>query len=110
MDFLHVCEAVYGVSKCKNCENLRLKTLSTRLEVFEKGSSIFPCYTPEASEALRESWGLDVGFKAMESEQMGLDLSLSLSHLSPHVKIHRLNSHMIIYVLAQGHAMRFPSG
>ncbi len=73
--FLHACEAVYGVSKCKFCENLRLKTLSTRLE---------SCHAPEAAEALRESvtWGLDVELKEMESEQMGLALSLSLS-LSP---------------------------
>ncbi len=46
---------VYGISKCKFCENLRLRTLRSRLEVFEKESSVFPRRAPEASAALRES-------------------------------------------------------
>ncbi len=41
MVFLHVREAVYGVSKCEKkncfCENLR-----SRLKVFERESSVFP--------------------------------------------------------------------
>ncbi len=59
MGFLHAREVVYGVSKCTFCENLHLKTLRTRLEVFERESSLFPRRTPEASAAFRESvtWG-----------------------------------------------------
>lgn len=64
-------EVVYGASKCKFCENHRLKTLRTRLAVFEKDSSVFPHRAPEAAKALRESatWGSDVALEAME---MGL--------------------------------------
>ncbi len=70
MCFSHAREAVYGVSKCKFCENLHLKTLRSRLEVFEKESSVFPHCSPEA---FRESatWGLVVELEAMESEQTG---------------------------------------
>ncbi len=70
LGFSHAREAVYGISKCKFCENLRLKTLRSRLEVLEKESSVFPRRTPEASAASRESatWGSDVETEAMESE------------------------------------------
>ncbi len=59
MGFSHAREAVYGVSKFTFCENLRLKTLRTRLEVFERESSVFPHRAPESSVAFRESvtWG-----------------------------------------------------
>ncbi len=75
------CEAVYGISKCKFCENLRLRILHSRLDVFEKESSVFPRRAPEASAAPRESatWGSDVELEAMESEQTGLAFSLSFS-------------------------------
>ncbi len=78
MGFLHAREAVYGVSFC---ENLRLKTLRSRLEVFEWESSVFHRRSPEASAAFRESatWGSDVELEAMESEHTGLALSLPLS-------------------------------
>ncbi len=64
-----------------HCENLRLRTLRSRLEVFEKESSVFPRRSPEASAASRESvtWGSDVELEAMESEQTGLAFSLPLS-------------------------------
>ncbi len=73
MCFSHAREAVYGVSKCKFCENLRLKTLRSRLEVFERESSVFPRHAPEASVAFRKSAtrGSDVELQAMESEEMG---------------------------------------
>ncbi len=73
----HARNAVYGVSKCKFCENLHLKTLRSRLELLEKESSAFPRRAPEAS-ASRESanWGSDVELEAMESEQTGLAFSL----------------------------------
>ncbi len=81
MGFSHARETIYGASKCKFCENLHLKTLRSRLEVFERESSIFPRRTPEASAAFRESTtcGSDVELEAMESEQMSLALSLPLS-------------------------------
>ncbi len=85
MVFSHAHEAVYGVSKCKFSENLCLKTPRSRLEVFERESSVFLCCAPEASAAFRESatWGSDVELEAMESEQTGIALSLPLS--SEHV-------------------------
>ncbi len=83
LGFSHARDAVYGVSKCKLCENLRLITLRSRLEVCEE-SSIFPHRAPEASAASRESvvsresttWGSDVELEEMESEQTGLAFSL----------------------------------
>ncbi len=77
MGFLHACKAVNGVSKCKFCKNLRLKTLRSRLEVFERESPVFPRRTAEASAAFRESvtWVSDVELEAMESEYTGLALS-----------------------------------
>ncbi len=76
--FLHAREAVYGVSKYTVCENFSLKTLRSRLEVFERESSMFPRHAPEASAAFHESatWGSDVELGAMA---MGLALSLPLS-------------------------------
>ncbi len=81
MGFLHACEAVYGISKCKFCENFHLKSLCTRLAVFERESSVFPHRAPEAAEAFREfaTWGSDVQLEAMESEQTGLAFSVPLS-------------------------------
>ncbi len=61
------------------CENLRLITLRSRLEVCEKESSILlPRRAPEASAASRESatWVLDVKLEETESEQTGLAFSL----------------------------------
>ncbi len=81
MGFSHRREAVYGISKCKFCENFRLKTLRTRLAVLERESSVFPRRAQEAAEALCESTtgGSDVELEAMESEQTGLAFSLPLS-------------------------------
>ncbi len=81
LGFPHAREVVYGTSKCKFCENLRLRTLRSRLEVFDRESSIFPRRALEASAALHESatWGSDLELEAMESEQTGLAFSLPLS-------------------------------
>ncbi len=81
MGFSHARKVVYGISKYKFCENHRLKTLRSRLAVFERESFVFPRHALEASAAFRESttWGSDVELEAMESEQMGLALSLPLS-------------------------------
>ncbi len=78
LGFSHTRDAVYGISKCKFCENLRLITFRSRREVCEKESSIFPRQAPEASEASRETatWGSDVELEEMESEQTGLAFSL----------------------------------
>ncbi len=103
MGFSHAREAIYGASKLKFCENLHLKTLRSRLEVFERESSIFPRRTPEASAAFRESTtcGSDVELEAP---------FLSLSHQSMCARVRRLNSRTIIYILARRHATPFPSG
>ncbi len=81
LGFPHAREVVDGISKCKFRENLRIRTLRSWLEVFEKESSVFPRRSPEASAAPRESmiWGSDVQLEAMESEQTGLAFSLPLS-------------------------------
>ncbi len=78
LGFSHAHEAVYGISKCKFCENLCLITLRSWLEACEKESSIFPRRAPEPSVASRESaiWGSDVELEEMESEQTGLAFSL----------------------------------
>ncbi len=86
----HARDVVYGISKCKICENFRLITLRTQLEACEKESSILPRRAPEASAASREiaasreasasreaaTWGSDVKLEEMESEQTGLAFSL----------------------------------
>ncbi len=72
LGFSHAREAVYGISKCTFCENLRLITLRSRLEVCEKESSIFPRRALEAAA----TWGSDVELEEMESEQTGLAFSL----------------------------------
>ncbi len=69
MGFSHAREAVFGLLKCKFCENLCLKTLRSKLEVFERYSSVFPRRAPEAK----------VEPEVMESEQTDLALSLPLS-------------------------------
>ncbi len=51
----HALEVVYGVSKCNFCENIRLKTLCSRLEVFERESSVLPRRAPEAWRASRRA-------------------------------------------------------
>ncbi len=80
--FSHAREAVYGISKCKFCENLRLRTLRSRLEVFEKESSVFPRRGPPVSPRPGVS---DVELEAKESEQTGLAFSLPLSPEHVHV-------------------------
>ncbi len=59
------------------------KKFRTKLEVFERESSVFPHSALEAAEAFREfmTWDSDVEFEAMESEQT-VSLFPSLSHLS----------------------------
>ncbi len=80
LGFSHARNAVYGILKCRFCENLRLITLRSRLEVCEKESSIFPRRALEASAASREpaTWGSDV-----ELEEMGRRASPFLSHPHP---------------------------
>ncbi len=84
LGFSHAREAVYGTSKCKICDDFRLITLRSRLEDYERESSIFPRRASSTSAALREaaasrratSWGSDVELEEMESEQTGLAFSL----------------------------------
>ncbi len=75
---------VYGTSKCKICDDFRLITLRSRLEDYERESSIVPRRASSTSAAPREiaasrraaSWGSDVELEEMESEQTGLAFSL----------------------------------
>ncbi len=84
LGFSHAREVVYGTSKCKICDDFRLITLRSRLEDYERESSIFPRRTSSTSAAPREiaasrraaSWGSDVELEEMESEQTGLAFSL----------------------------------
>ncbi len=84
LGFSHAREAVYGTSKCKICDDFRLITLRSRLEDYERESSIVPRRASSTSAAPREpaasrraaSWGSDVELEEMESEQTGLAFSL----------------------------------
>ncbi len=63
LGFSHVREAVCGISKCKFCENLRLKILRSRLEVLEKESSFSKEFSLSRPGGLRSlSWVCDLGF------------------------------------------------
>ncbi len=58
MGFSHAREAVFGISKCTFCENLHLKTLRSRLEVFERKST----FSPPCSGGLCDlTWIHDLG-------------------------------------------------
>ncbi len=64
------------------CQNVNfVKHFRSRLDVFERESSVFPHRAPEAFAAFHESatWVSDVEREAMESEQTGLAFSLPLS-------------------------------
>ncbi len=78
LGFSHAREAVYGTSKCKICDDFRLITLRSRLEDYERESSIVPRRASSTSAASRRaaSWGSDVELEEMESEQTGLAFSL----------------------------------
>ncbi len=69
------------------------------LSACEKESSIFPRRAPGTSAASREAttWGWDVELEEMESEQTGLAFSLPPS--PERVRIHQLNSCMILYFI-----------
>ncbi len=120
LGFSHAREAVYGTSKCKICDDFRLITLCSRLEDYERESSIVPRRASSTSAAPREiaasrepaasrraaSWGSDVKLEEMESEQTGLAFSLP----SAHVRIRRSNFCMIFCFLARRHVISFLSG
>ncbi len=75
LGFSHAREAVYGTSKCKICDDFRLITLRSRLEDYERESSIFPRRASSTSR-IAASWGSDVELEEMESEQTGLAFSI----------------------------------
>ncbi len=54
LGFSHAREAVYGTSKCKICDDFRLITLRSRLEDYERKSSIVPRRASSTSAAPRE--------------------------------------------------------
>ncbi len=54
LGFSHAREAVYGTSKCKICDDFRLITLRSRLEDYERESSIVPRRASSTSAAPRE--------------------------------------------------------
>ncbi len=84
LGFSQARDAVYGISKCKFCENLCLITLRSRLEVFERESSSFPHRAPEASAVSREfaTWGSDVELEERWRVSRQASPFLSLPHLS----------------------------
>ncbi len=57
LGFSHAREVVYGTSKCKICDDFRLITLRSRLEDYERESSIFPRRASSTSAAPREIRG-----------------------------------------------------
>ncbi len=106
LGFSHARDVVYGVSKCELCENLRLITLRSRLEVCEKESSIFAHRAPEASAASRESP------RSLVSPRPGVRMLSSRRW-----KVSRQASPFlsqacsrIIFFLARGHVIPFTSG
>ncbi len=100
------------------CENLRLITLRSQLEVCEKESCFF------FPVALRRPPRLLANPRPLVNPQPGVRMFssrrrrvsrqaspfLSLPHQSMWARIHRLNSRMIICFLARGHVILFPSG
>ncbi len=100
------------------CENLRLITLRSQLEVCEKESSIFfPVALRRPPRLLANPRPLvnpRPGVRMFSSRRRRVSRQaspfLSLPHQSMCARIHRLNSRMIICFLARGHVILFPSG
>ncbi len=76
MGLAHARDAIFGISNCKCCENLTLKTLRTRLAVFDRESAILSRRAaPEASSLCEATaWSSDPELEATESEQFPLSL------------------------------------
>ncbi len=72
----HAQDAIFGISNCKYCKNFTLKTLCTRLVVFDRESAVLPRRaTPEAFSLRKATaWSLDAELEAIESEQISLSL------------------------------------
>ncbi len=81
------------MSKCTFCENLCLKTLLSRLDVFERESSVFPRRAPGMGMWSARRWRASRRASPF----------LSLSHLSTCARVRRLNSLTITYILARRH-------
>ncbi len=119
LGFSHAREAVYGTSKCKICDDFRLITLRSRLEDYERESSIFPQCASSTSAAPREIAASRVvepraGVRMSSSRRWRVSRQaspfLSLPLLSAHVRIRRSNLCMIFCFLARRHVISFPSG
>ncbi len=106
LGFSHAREAVYGTSKCKICDDFRLITLRSRLEDYERESSIFP--RRASSTSPRAGVRMSSSRRWRVSRQASPFLSLPLP--SAHVRIRRSNFCMIFCFLARRHMILFPSG
>ncbi len=56
MGFSHARETVSAFQNANFAKKLCLKFLRSRLEVFERESSVFPCHAPEASADFHVMW------------------------------------------------------
>ncbi len=80
---VHAWDAIFGFSNCKYCENFTLKTLRTRLVVFDWESAVLPRRAASEASFLHEAaaWSSEAELEAMESEQFSLSLPPSPERL-----------------------------
>ncbi len=78
LGFSHAREAVYGTSKCKIFDDFRLITLRSRLEDYERESSIVPRRASSTSAAPREiAASREVEPRALVEPRAGVRMSSS---------------------------------
>ncbi len=109
LGFSHSREAVYGTSKCKICDDFRLITLRSRLEDYERESSIFP-WRPHRAPLVEPRAGVRMSSSRRWRVSRQASPFLSLPLPSAHVRIRRSNFCMIFCFLARRHMISFPSG
>ncbi len=105
----HAQDAIFGISNCKYCKNFTLKTLRTRLAVFDREAAVLPRRaTPEAfSFRKAAAWSLDAELEAIESEQISLSLPPSPGHHRANYLVQFLPA---VLHPAGGNGKPFPSG
>ncbi len=72
----HARDAIFGISYCKYCENLMLKTLRASLAVFDWESAVLPRRAAPDASFLCEAtaWSSEAELEAMESERFSISL------------------------------------
>ncbi len=103
LGFSHARDAVYGISKCKFCENLRLLTLGLRC--VKRSHPFFPVALRRPPRPLVNP---RPGVRMLSSRRWRVSRQASPFLSLP--RIHRLNSRMTIFILARGRVTPFHSG